>query len=199
MNWLVGIYQLQLSESLADREPGLYADPDDPGSDSESLLVTDSHFHSANTALFGALDGPLGRSWHWTLGARAERRTADYHDVSNDLDDPDPLTHAFAPVDHLWGGNVSLEYQAAPGQNLYVSVGRGYKAGGFNLGAELPANQIQFQPESDVNFEAGYKAELFAHRLRIDADVYYTRRKDLQLQTGEQPIPPIRMTSCSTI
>jgi iron complex outermembrane recepter protein len=189
VNWLIGLYQLDLRESLADSQPGLYADPNDPDSDSESLSVTDSHFHSANTAVFGALDGALGHSWHWTVGARMERRTADYHDVSNDLDDPDPVSHAFAPVDHLWGGNASLEYQAAPGQNLYVSVGRGYKAGGFNLGAGLPANQIVFQPESDVNFETGYKADLFAHRLRVDADVFYTKRKDLQLQTGWQLDP----------
>lgn len=189
VNWLVGLYQLDLSESLADSEPGLYADPNDPASDSDSLNVTDSHFHSVNLAVFAALDGMLGHRWHWTVGARAERRSADYHDVSDDLNDPDSLTHAFAPVDHLWGGNASLEYQATPGQNLYLSLGRGYKAGGFNLGPGLPGNQILFQPESDVNLETGYKADLFTHRLRVDADVFYTHRTGLQLQTGEQLVP----------
>jgi iron complex outermembrane receptor protein len=189
VNWLVGVYQLALWESLADTEPGVFADPLAPDNDSESLLVTDSHFDSTNTAVFAALDGPLGQHWHWNLGARAERYSADYHDVSNDLDDPGPLTHAFAPVNDLWGSNASLEYQLDPGQNLYVSVGRGYKAGGFNLGPGLPANQILFQPESDINFETGYKADLFAHRLRVDADVFYTHRTGLQLQTGEQLIP----------
>jgi iron complex outermembrane receptor protein len=186
VNWLVGVYQLDLWESLADTEPGLYADPADPASDSESFAVTDSHFHSANTAIFGALDGPLGEHWHWNLGARGERYSADYHDMSNDLDNPDPLTHAFAPVNDLWGGNASLQYQVAPDQNLYASVGRGYKAGGFNLGPGLPANQILFQPESDVNVETGYKADLLGHSLRVDADVFYTHRTGLQLQTGEQ-------------
>ena len=189
VNWLFGLYQLELWESLADAEPGLYLDPSAPADDSQSYLVTDSHFDSVNTAVFGALDGALGQRWHWNLGARAERRTADYHDVTNDLDDPAPLTHAFAPVNHLWGGNSSLEYAVAPGENLYVSIGRGYKAGGFNLGPGLPANQIQFQPESDVNYEAGYKADLFAHQLRVEADVFYTQRTGLQLQTGEQLIP----------
>jgi outer membrane receptor protein involved in Fe transport len=189
VNWLVGVYTLDLWESLADTQPGLYADPSNPQNDSQSLDVTDSHFDSLNTAVFGALDGPLGQRWHWNLGARAERRTADYHDVSNDLDDPDPLYHDFAPVEHLWGGNASLEYQLEAGQNLYVNVGRGYKAGGFNLGPGLPANQILFQPESDVNFETGYKADLFDHRLRVDSDVFYTHRTGLQLQTGEQLVP----------
>jgi iron complex outermembrane recepter protein len=189
VNWLVGVYTLDLWESLADTEPGLYADPSNPQNDSQSLLITDSHFDSVNSAIFGALDGALGQRWHWNLGARAERRTADYHDVSNDLDDPDPLYHDFAPVEHLWGGNASLEYQVQAGQSLYVSVGRGYKPGGFNLGPALPANQILFQPESDVNFESGYKADLFEHRLRVDADIFYTHRSGLQLQTGEQLVP----------
>ncbi len=57
------------------------------------------------------------------------------------------------------------EYQASAGQHIYVSIGRGYKAGGFNLGPDLPANQILFNPESDVNFETGYKADLFEHRV----------------------------------
>ncbi len=172
VNWLVGVYTLALSESVADTAPGLYLDPSDPDSDVQSLDVTDSHFYSVNSSVFGALDGALGQRWHWNLGARAERRTANYHDVTNDLDDSDPLPHAFSPVDHLWGGNASLDYQLAPGQNLYVSVGRGYKAGGFNLGQDLLASQIQFQPESDLNYETGYKADLFAHRLRVDADVF---------------------------
>ena len=190
VNWLIGIYSLDLNETLADAAPGLYVDFDDPdpADASRTLYVTDSHFHSLNTALFAALDGDLGKLWRWNLGARVERRTADYHDSSDDLDNPypEPLTHAFAPVDHLWGGNASLEYQLAEDQRAYVSVGRGYKAGGFNLGPGLPANQIQFQPESDVNVETGYKAELLGKSLRIDADVFYTHRTGLQLQTGEQ-------------
>jgi iron complex outermembrane receptor protein len=186
VNWLLGVYQLGLWESLADTEPGVYLDPFDPGSDSESLNVTDSHFDSVNTAIFGALDGKFAARWGWNLGARAERRTADYHDIANDLDDPAPLTHDFAPVEHLWGGNASLEYLVGTQQNLYVSVGRGYKAGGFNLGPGLPADQILFQPESDLNFETGYKADLLERRLRLDADVFYTQRTGLQLQTGEQ-------------
>ncbi|MGC1457706.1 MAG: TonB-dependent receptor [Steroidobacteraceae bacterium] len=186
VNWLVGLYQLDRRESLADTAPGVYADPSDPASDSETLAVTDSHFHSASTAILAALDGPLGPRWHWNLGARAERYSADYHDMSNDLDNPDPLTHAFAPVNNLWGGNASLEFQVASDQNLYASVGRGYKAGGFNLGPDLPANQILFQPEFDVSFETGYKADLFGNSLRVDADVFYTHRTGLQLQTGEQ-------------
>ncbi len=155
------------------------------------LNVTDSQFHAVNTAVFGALDGAIGDHWHWSLGARVERHTANYHDTASDLNDPGsiPVMHAFSPVNDLWGGNAALEYQLEAGRHIYVSVGRGYKAGGFNLGPDLPPDQILFQPESDVNFETGYKADLLAHRLRIDVDGFYTLRSGLQLQTGEQLVP----------
>jgi len=139
--------------------------------------------------VFGELDGTLARRWRWAAGVRAERRAADYHDLTNDLLNPDPLTHDFAPVNHLWGGNASLEYLLDQDQRLYVSVGRGYKAGGFNLGPGLPPGQLQFNPESDLNFELGYKGELADHRLRLDTAFFYMQRRNLQLETGEQLLP----------
>ena len=189
LNWLLGVYALDLSEHLIDNSPGLYADPDDPTQDSQTDGTTDSHFHSRNAAVFAELDGRFARRWRWSAGLRAERRGADYHDFSDDPLNPAPLTHDFAPVNHLWGGNASLEYALTAGQNAYVSIGRGYKAGGFNLGNGLPVDQLQFNPESDVNFELGWKADLDDHRLRLDSDVFYTHRSNLQLQTGEQTDP----------
>ncbi len=190
VNWLLGVYALDLTENLADYTPGLYLDPYAPQNDSQTDGLTDSHFHSRNAAVFGDLDGVLAKHWRWSAGLRAERRTADYNDITTDLVNPGPpLTHDFEPVNHLWGGNASLEYVIDAGQSIYTSVGRGYKAGGFNLGPGLPANQIQFNPESDLDFELGYKAELDDHRLRVDTDVFYMKRKDLQLQTGEQLDP----------
>ena len=50
-------------------------------------------------------------------------------------------------------------------------------------------NQILFGPESDLNFEAGYKAQLLDGRVRVNADVFYTLRKSLQMKTSEQLDP----------
>ena len=185
LNWLIGLYGLDLSESLTDTQPGIYLDPYDSTQDSQSLQVTASHFFSRNAAVFGQLDGRAGRRWKWTLGGRAERRTADYHDTVTNLGEPD-LAHAFAPMEHLWGGNASLQYLLEADQAVYVTLGRGYKAGGFNLGPGLPASQILFNPESDLNAELGWKAQFLDHRLRLDADAFYMHRTGLQLQTGEQ-------------
>ncbi len=95
----------------------------------------------------------------------------------------------FHPTDNLWGGQASLTYAATATQSAYVLVSRGYKAGGFNLSQGLLPNQIMFGPESDVNLESGYKASLLDDRVHINADVFYTLRRSLQLKTSEQLDP----------
>jgi outer membrane receptor protein involved in Fe transport len=188
LKWLIGVYGLELTEDFDDNAPGLYLDPFDPTQDLQSLSITTSHYRSRNEALFGELDGTLARRWSWSFGLRAEQRTADYHDVTTDLGVP-PEYHAFAPQDHLWGGHASLDYALDELQRLYLQLARGYKAGGFNLGPGLPADQIVFSPEWDVSLELGYKAQLAERRVQLDADVFYTSRHSLQLKTGEQLVP----------
>ncbi len=189
VDWLVGLYALELKESLTDTSAGIYqTDPNDPATASITDTVVDSHYRSQNAAVFGELDADLATRLRWSLGVSAERRTASYQDLTTNPGLPD-ATNDFHPTDNLWGGHASLTYAAAPGQNLYLLVARGYKAGGFNLSQGLLPNQIVFGPESDLNFEAGYKAELLNQRLRVNTDVFYTLRKSLQLKTSEQLDP----------
>jgi outer membrane receptor protein involved in Fe transport len=189
LRWLIGLYGLELTEDLTDTAPGLYVDPFDATQDASALTVTTSHYRSRNGALFGLIEGEVGSRWHWSGGLRIERRAADYRDVTTDFGVEDVPPHAFAPIDHLWGGDASLEYALRDTSRIYLTVARGYKAGGFNLGLGLPADQILFGPESDLNVELGYKAELAERRLRLDADVFYTHRSSLQLKSGEQLDP----------
>jgi outer membrane receptor protein involved in Fe transport len=52
----------------------------------------------------------------------------------------------------------------------------------------LPS-QLSFNPETDVNFETGYKADVLDHRLKIDADVFYLYRQDAQIKSSFQSDP----------
>jgi outer membrane receptor protein involved in Fe transport len=116
---------------------------------------------------------------------RGERRTTTYHDLTTNLDAPS-TSNNFNPANDLWGGDVSLTYALAPGESAYLLLARGYKAGGFNLSAGLPVNEILFNPESDLNTELGYKADLFDRRVHINADIFYMQRHAPQLVTGVQ-------------
>jgi outer membrane receptor protein involved in Fe transport len=188
-DWLVGAYAFRLTESLSDTSAGIYqSNPDDPATASISDTVVTSHYRSQNAALFGELDGDLTSRLRWTFGLRGEQRTANYHDLTTNPGEPN-ASNNFQPTDNLWGGQASLTYAATDVQSAYVLVSRGYKAGGFNLSQGLLPGQVMFGPESDVNFETGYKANLLDDRLHINTDLFYTLRRSLQLKTSEQLDP----------
>ena len=185
-NWLFGVYGLQLDETLNEDSMSQFYDPSvgGPIPPLQSTL-TSSGYRSRTGAVFGELDGDLGERWHWTLGLRADRWTARYAEV---ITNPDS-TSEFHPSNNLWGGSASLTRRVAASQNVYVSVGRGYKSGGFNLSQPLLPSQIFFGPESNFSVEVGYKGELLDRRLRLSTDAFYMRRHSLQVKTSEQLDP----------
>ncbi len=187
LSWIIGVYAFELREDLGDTSAGSYADPDDAAYDSTSLSVLSSRYRSRSGALYAQLDGDLSERMRWSVGLRGERRTTQYHDRTTYLDSP-ATANDFGPANNLWGGQASLDYRVADGQHVYALVARGYKAGGFNLSAGLPADQIQFRPESDLNFEIGHKAEI-GGRLRIDTSLFYMARHSEQLLTSDQLDP----------
>jgi iron complex outermembrane recepter protein len=204
--WLVGFYGNQLDEtlsdlSLSDYQPlGTPADPLDDQSDN----VIDSGYRARNLALFGELDGDLAADLRWSVGLRGERWSANYQGTTTNFLGTNtgytnaPVTPtaiesvtlaALSPVNNLWGGHASLTYKLDSTQSIYTTVSRGYKAGGFNLSQGLLPNQLLFNPETDLNLEAGYKADMLDHRLKINADVFYLRRRDAQITTSFQSDP----------
>jgi iron complex outermembrane recepter protein len=188
ISWLVGVYAFELRESLTDTSAGTYLDPFDATQNSDSLTAISSEYRSRNGAVYGQLDGNLSDRMRWSLGLRGERHTSNYNDITTDINAP-ITTNKFGPSDNLWGAQGSIDYQIAAGQHVYALIARGYKAGGFNLSPGLPADQLQFTPESDINFEVGHKAVLADGRLRIDTSLFYMLRHNEQLLTGEQLDP----------
>lgn len=185
LNWLLGVYGLQLHESLFEDSAGVFFDPSQGGSAAPAVSLTMSHYQSRTGALFGQLQGELSERWTWSAGLRGERWVARYADV---ILNPDAV-HDFRPAYNLWGGAAALTRRLDPDASIYATVSRGYKAGGFNLSQYLLPDQLQFGPESDLNFELGYKAGLYERRIHLSADVFYMRRRALQVITSQQLQP----------
>jgi iron complex outermembrane receptor protein len=188
ISWLFGLYAFELRESLTDTSAAIYLDPFDATQNSDSLSVVSSRYRSRNGAVYGQLDGNFSERARWSVGLRGERHTSSYNDSTTNLDAP-TTTNNFGPADNLWGGQASIDYTVADGQHVYALIARGYKASGFNLSPGLPANQLQFSPESDLNFEIGHKAQMSDGRLRIDTSLFYMMRHNEQLLTDEQLDP----------
>lgn len=69
------------------------------------------------------------------------------------------------------------QYKFNPRQMVYVNVQKGFKSGGFAVGAVTAA----FKPETIWSYEAGLKADWFDRALTTNIAVYHYDYKDLQV------------------
>lgn len=75
---------------------------------------------------------------------------------------------------------VAIQYQWTPDLMTYVSYTTGFKAGGINPRPVTIEDVISFNPEKVQSYELGAKTQWFDNRLRLNADVFYQKVKDLQ-------------------
>ncbi|MEJ6593184.1 MAG: TonB-dependent receptor [SAR86 cluster bacterium] len=77
---------------------------------------------------------------------------------------------------------LSLQYQANDDMFFYASYSEGFKSGGFQgTAASGLAASTPFDPETASLFEVGAKTEWMDNRLRLNAAIFTTDYKDLQI------------------
>ena len=161
-DWVVGLYSLRSEERLL-REYTF------AGGDFSSDYDFDT------LALFAQFDISLGEKLLLGIGARLEERDTEYRDSE---------AVSFSPSDSLWGGKVSLEYQISDNSLGYVSVARGYKAGGFNVDGSLDEDLRSFDEEYLIEYEIGLKSLLAEDQLSLQLVAFYNDRKDQQVKSS---------------
>tara|TARA_B110001454_G_scaffold209723_1_gene223495 strand:+ start:6302 stop:8383 length:2082 start_codon:yes stop_codon:yes gene_type:complete len=70
---------------------------------------------------------------------------------------------------------VTLQYEPTANLSLYAGVSKGFKSGGFTIGAPGPA----VQPETLWSYEAGVKAQMFDRRLTANVAAFWYDYKDM--------------------
>jgi iron complex outermembrane receptor protein len=177
---VIGVYVLRLQESDAQFDSW----NDQYYGAGESLL--DSGYRATNIALYGSVQLSVARRGQLTLGLRRENRSADYSD-SSDLAFP-------RARDPLLGGNLSWLWRESDARQFYFTLARGYKAGGFNIGASIDPAQRRFRAETLWNLEAGLRTHSAERHLSVQADVYVMRRVDMQVYSSRQLLPDNPLT-----
>ncbi len=174
-DWLVGVYALRLTESLTAFDGGVFSDGTFPGD--AFAATSDSDYEAIKLAAFGQLDVALGDATDLSLGLRVERRDAEYTDDTGlELD----------PGETAVGGHISLSHAFTESTTGYVTLARGYKMGGFNLGA-VPEGRREFDAEFLVNAEAGLRWQHDSGSISVAA--FYAERDDQQVSTSFQLVP----------
>ena len=169
-HWLAGIYLLDMSE---DNKINEFFNGD-------AYKNLSSQFDATSVALFAQLDTEISENNTLTSGIRFERRNASYTD-SNGID--------VSPNDNMWGGQLSLNHKINTNLNSYVTLARGYKAGGFNLSTSVPDELREYQPESLWSLESGIKGFFFGYQLQWNISAFYSKRQDMQISTSRQTDP----------
>jgi len=168
--WLAGVYALDVLET--NDQLDLF--------DGEVFRALQSRYRATSAAVYGQLEWKPAPRWRLTGGLRSEQREARYRD--SDASD-------FAPRDRMLGGHLAAEFAPAPGRTAYLTLSRGYKAGGFNIGALVPDDRRLFDPEFLRSAELGLRLQRADGRASLDLALFHMRRAELQVSTSAQLDP----------
>ncbi len=133
-------------------------------------------------AMFGQMEVPFGK-FALTTGLRwdMEKSRLDYNydmEVHAHKVHKDDFIHYLSYNQIL--PKLSLTYFANEDVNIYASLTKGYKAGGFNPTIERPEDEV-YNPEYSWNYEAGIKSVWLEDHLTANLSVFYIDWKDQQV------------------
>lgn len=157
-DWLFGAFFKQTKEAL--HELNDYT----PGG------VFFSDYDPDNIAAYVQTDTKLADKLMLTFGLRYDTFKIDYQDSNNYVEAID---------ESILGGKVALSYDLN-GTNIYASIARGYRAGGFNKDEGVSEQQRIYQAESNWNYEVGTKGSFQGGYYRLAA--FFMDRKDTQVR-----------------
>lgn len=176
--WTLGAYYSKTDET------GVYTN-EDPG----NLRGLSTNYAAGNQAVFGQLGCDIGTRSRLILGLRGERvdlegdGTRTRFRKSRNAFDP-AVTFQPRFDDTLWGGKVTFEHDFSARHLGFVSVTRGYKAGGINLDARInpPADPLTYATESLWNYEAGLRGNWLEQHLTGELTLFLLQRRHTQVR-----------------
>jgi len=168
-DWLLGVYYQKSTIGLIRDYDGFWGDDD------ISNLFNNA-YNTSSTSVFAQANTSIKDNIALTTGIRFENWQSDYSD-SNQVGGKNN--------ENLFGGKMALELTTDTDNLLYVSLTRGYKAGGFNAEVDLPSeSDRRFDTEFQWNYEIGGKFYSPRGNLTNSIMAFYADRKDLQLKSS---------------
>jgi iron complex outermembrane receptor protein len=156
---------------------------------SNSSIIAEAKNESSSG--FGQVDFRLTDSFELNAGARYSKDSQEYTRTALPGTAPPgcfPCTNIAESSETT--GKIGAKFFASDATMFYVTASKGYKAGGVNLDPRLPL----FDPETNTVGELGIKTTVADGQLRINADVFYSKYKNIQVSAlvpvaGSPPQP----------
>lgn len=158
------------------------------------LSVLSADYIQRRRSVAGFADGSVRLGSHWKIGAGL-RYTHDESRFDGSTVDLNPFDVSIAPAvfgpmpfnfsrtfsDNSLSGRLNVSYEISPSATAYVSVSRGFKAGGFDGSTSVTLPETDpFKSERVWTYEAGVKFLPRGGPVQIDASVYYNDFNNLQ-------------------
>jgi iron complex outermembrane recepter protein len=94
--------------------------------------------------------------------------------ITSPCDDPHNASFSYP----AW--TVGVDWQANENLFLYAKASKAFMAGGFNTRYVPPPVSSDFKPESNQDFEVGFKSEFLDHHLRVNLAYFAAKQTDVQ-------------------
>lgn len=153
---------------------------------------------TSNFAVFGEATYEFVPTWFATLGGRLDYlKDRDHQQNYFDVIDPSPvLTGEPSSLSELnFVPKVGLAKEFADNQMVGLTYTQGFRSGGSYF--DRVAGELgTYDPEYSQNFELSYKGMLLDDRLMLNANLFYTKYDDQQVEIRPDPsVPGYRITS----
>lgn len=143
------------------------------------------------TAAFGQITYDLTDALELEVGARFTRSTVENDAVASAPALGLALTQKDKFEEDATTGKVALNWTMDDDNFLYAFVARGFKAGGLN-GPNLSfVPPREFEGETVMDYELGWKNTAFDGRLRTQIGAYYNAYENFQIILGDPTTPAI--------
>jgi len=190
-DYIVGLYLFSLDSSttrdaFGGAHVGYFGDP--RISAFQQVIASSGDIKTSSYALFGNANWQLSQALKLGVGLRYshEEKSVDWNiDGSNsgffniatgDVEDK--------RSDAALSPSVNLNYAINDNSQAYARVSTGFKSGGYNLDfvtSELLSEGVEFNEESVVSYEIGYKTEMLDNRLRLNSSIFIANYDDYQV------------------
>jgi outer membrane receptor protein involved in Fe transport len=148
-------------------------------------LTTPYSQHAETEALFGQFDYRITNRLTVTGGLRVEHEERDLDNFSSiEIGGPVLATLAHEAYQYTnLSGKAEADYHLSSSEMLYASISKGVKSGGYTAYNTTNIGQLApFKYETLWAYETGIKTEYFHRTLQFNADGFYYRYIDEQIQ-----------------
>lgn len=146
--------------------------------------LTNSKKRNKGLAFFGQATYSITPRFDVTAGLRYDVEHKE-QDQTNNLTKDDLVTQltdlqADSKTFTAFTPKLVLSYKINTSSLAYASYAKGFRVGGFNIGATA-LNYNFYKPEMSDNYEVGIKNNFFQNRLKLNVTAFYLQQKDQQV------------------